>query len=466
MKTMKIFNTRTRSKEEFTPVQAGKVRMYVCGPTVYNLFHVGNGRTFLFFDVVRRWFEYLGYEVTYVQNITDIDDKIIDKANQEGFSTDEIAERFVNAFLEDADRLGIRRPNHQPRATQYIGPMIGLIKKLEEKNLAYETGGDVYFSVSDLPEYGKLSGKSVDDLMAGARVEENPNKRHPADFTLWKASKPGEPKWNSPWGQGRPGWHTECVVMSRKLLGETFDIHGGAVDLIFPHHENEIAQAVGETGKPLARYWMHGGFLNLSGEKMSKSRKNFFMLREVLDTWDAEVLRLFFLMKHYRSPIEYSPEMLDEAKSALDRIYDSLQYIGYLNFRNEEPRATDKAAAIRSDFEEAMNDDFNTARGVSLLFELARAIKNEDSYSLEERKSLAHLLVELGGVLGFFTRIEDRLAVGSELTEKLIDLLLAYRAESKKRKDFTMADRIRNDLGTLGIDVQDTPGGAIWKLKQ
>ncbi|MDD3282347.1 MAG: cysteine--tRNA ligase, partial [Candidatus Cloacimonetes bacterium] len=322
---MKLYNTKSRSKEEFIPLQEGKLKLYACGPTVYNFFHIGNARAFIFFDVVRRYFEYLGYSVTYVQNITDIDDKIIDQAIAENKDFSKIADKYTTAFLKDCRSLGIKSPTHQPRATETMPQIIELIQTLETKGNAYEVDGDVYFDTASLPEYGYLSGKQIDDQMVGARVAENTAKRHPADFTLWKKSKPGEPFWQSPWGNGRPGWHTECVVMSQHYLGETFDIHGGGIDLVFPHHENENAQAMALTGKPLARYWMHNGFLNVDGEKMSKSLKNFFTTRDILKEYDAEAIRHFFLSKHYRSPIDFTRELIEESHKAIQNFYKALK---------------------------------------------------------------------------------------------------------------------------------------------
>ncbi len=461
---MKIYNTQSRTKEEFTPVEPGKVKLYACGPTVYNYFHIGNARTFLFFDVVRRYFEYAGYDVTFVQNITDIDDKIINQAIAENIPFEKVAEHYTKAFFEDTGRLGLRPTDHSPKATEYIGKMIGFIRDLEKKGFAYEADGDVYFSVDQLDNYGSLSGKKTDEQLVGARIQENKQKRNPLDFTLWKKSKPGEPTWNSPWGEGRPGWHTECVVMSRDLLGETFDIHGGAVDLVFPHHENEQAQAYAQNGKPLARYWMHGGFLNMAGEKMSKSLGNFFTTRDVLDKFDPEVVRLFFLSKHYRSPIDYSPDLLEESKSGVANFYDALEFVDFLKIMDEKPQFDEKVQAYIDDFKAAMDDDFNTAKAVALLFDLARNIKNL-SEPVEERIQYAHALVEIGSVLGFFSNLEDKLRK-DDLSGKLVEMFIEYRQLFKKEKNYTMADKIRNDLADIGIELLDTKDGTIWKSKR
>ncbi|MCD4828754.1 MAG: cysteine--tRNA ligase [Candidatus Cloacimonetes bacterium] len=462
---MKIYNTATGRKETFEPLVAGRVSMYACGPTVYNYFHIGNARTFLFFDVVRRWFQYIGFDVRYVQNITDIDDKIIAQATLDVVPAAQVAEKYATAFIEDTNALGIEQPDYQPRATQYIPQMIALIDELVKKGHAYELDGDVYFAVESLPGYGSLARKNLDDLKVGARVAANTRKRHPSDFVLWKAAKPGEPKWDSPWGEGRPGWHTECVVMSQDLLGDTFDIHAGAIDLIFPHHENELAQARARTGKPLANVWMHGGFLNMRGDKMSKSEGNFFTARDVLQKYDAETVRLFFLSKHYRSPIEYSPELLDEARTAMANFYDALQFVGWKPGNDAQASWSDEAKARRDEFIAAMDNDFNTARAVSVLFELARAIKNEKDYAIELRREFARLLVDLGGALGFFTDAASRLEVGGALTGKLLDLLVGYRIEFRSRKMYDMADRVRDDLAALGVELKDTRDGTVWSVR-
>ncbi len=461
---MKIYNTQTRQKEEFKPVEPGKVKLYACGPTVYNYFHIGNARTFMFFDVVRRYLEYAGYEVTFVQNITDIDDKIINQSITENVPASDVAERYTKAFFEDTAKLGLRPTTYAPKATEYIGKMIGFIRELEKNGFAYEADGDVYFSVDKLDNYGSLSGKNIDDQMVGARIQENKQKKNPLDFTLWKRSKPGEPTWNSPWGEGRPGWHTECVVMSRDLLGETFDIHGGAIDLVFPHHENEQAQAYAQNGKPLANYWMHGGFLNMSGEKMSKSLGNFFTTRDVLEKFDPEVVRLFFLSKHYRSPIDYSPELLEESKSGVANFYDALEFIDFLKIQNPGGKFGKYAQKYYDEFKEAMDDDFNTAKAIAILFELTRKIKSLEIPS-DIRNEYAHALVEIGSVLGFFSDLEKKLAK-DDLSGKLVEMMIEYRVLFKKEKNYTMADRIRNDLADIGIELLDTKDGTIWKSKR
>lgn len=461
---MKLYNTKSRSKEEFIPLQEGKLKLYACGPTVYNYFHIGNARAFIFFDVVRRYFEYLGYSVTYVQNITDIDDKIIDQAIAENKDFSKIADKYTAAFLKDCRSLGIKSPTHQPRATETMPQIIELIQTLETKGNAYEVDGDVYFDTASLPEYGYLSGKQIDDQMVGARVAENTAKRHPADFTLWKKSKPGEPFWQSPWGNGRPGWHTECVVMSQHYLGETFDIHGGGIDLVFPHHENENAQAMALTGKPLARYWMHNGFLNVDGEKMSKSLKNFFTTRDILKEYDAEAIRHFFLSKHYRSPIDFTRELIEESHKAIQNFYKALkdhkvQSLHEVNLIDTE------LISIEGSFKDAMNDDFNTAKAMAILFDLSHKARNQ-SLNEDFRKQAAHLMLKLGAVLGFFQiDSKEQESKMPDITIALIDLILSYRTQARTDKNWQLSDKIRNDLHQLGIVIEDGPDGSSWSLR-
>ncbi|MDZ4122476.1 MAG: cysteine--tRNA ligase, partial [Candidatus Cloacimonadaceae bacterium] len=360
-------------------------------------------------------------------------------------------------------RLGLKQPTHQPKATEVMDEIISLIKTLVDNGNAYAVGGDVYFWQQSLPEYGSLSGKKIEDQKTGARVEENTQKRHPADFTLWKNSKPGEPQWDSPWGKGRPGWHSECVVMSQKYLGETFDIHGGGVDLVFPHHENEMAQALAITGKPLANYWMHNGFLNIEGEKMSKSLKNFYTARDILSEYDAEVIRFFFLSKHYRSPIDFNRELIEESDRALKNIYSSLRDIDYLNLSKTD--ISGNLDNYRQQFTEAMDDDFNTAKAIATLFELSNYIKNVNMET-GMRQAAAILLVELGGALGFFQNLAEKLNPKLDsLANDLIDLIISYRLQARSEKNWAQSDKIRDDLNALGIELKDTKDGCIWKLK-
>ncbi|MBC8384991.1 MAG: cysteine--tRNA ligase [Candidatus Cloacimonetes bacterium] len=459
---MKIYNTLTKRKEEFVPLEPGVVKMYVCGPTVYNYFHIGNGRTFSFFDVVRRYFEYSGYKVIFVQNITDVDDKLIAQSIKENIPMPKLAEKYKKAFFADIAKLEMKKADHYPIATEFIGEMIRLIKQLEDNGFAYEKNGDVYFSVNSYKNYGQLSRKKIDELQAGARVEENFQKRDPADFTLWKKAKVGEPKWESPWGAGRPGWHTECVVMSRKILGETFDIHGGAIDLIFPHHENELAQARVSSDQDFVKYWMHGGFLNISGEKMSKSLDNFFLTRDVLNKFKPETIRFFFLSKHYRSSIDYNEDIIKESENAMKTLYSALEAIDYLSFMDEEPDYSEIQNSLKNKFIDSMDDDFNSAKAIAVLFELVKIIKNPDEI-LAQKKQSAHLLTELGKVLGFFRSLEVKLTSNLDhLSEELIELLLKYRISLKKDKNWELADSIRTDLNKLGIEIKDTSDGSIW----
>ncbi|HNU54356.1 MAG TPA: cysteine--tRNA ligase [Candidatus Syntrophosphaera sp.] len=459
---MLLYNTAKRAKEEFVPLTPGQVKMYACGPTVYNYFHIGNARAFLTFDVLRRYFEFRGYKVDYVQNITDIEDKIIAQSLEEGVSYKEVADKYAKAFLEDSASLGIRRPTHQPRATEVLPEIIAAIAALEKSGHAYEVNGDVYFDTASLPEYGQLSGKKTEEQLPGARVLENLQKRNPADFTLWKAGKPGEPVWNSPWGVGRPGWHTECVVMGQKYLGETFDIHGGGADLIFPHHENELAQALALTGKPLARYWMHNGFLNVDGDKMSKSLNNFFTARDILARHSAEAIRFFFLSKHYRSPIDFNREIIEESERAVKNFYAALRDIDYKSISSALDGSYESSEQA---FVEAMDDDLNTAKALAVLFDLVRHCKN-GQLPRPQREQAALMLVRLGEVLGFFSDLSEKLNTAlPDLSRQLVELLLTYRREARENKDWKLSDRIRDDLASLGVELRDTPSGCDWKIK-
>lgn len=462
---MKIYNTLNRRKEEFIPIEANKVKMYVCGPTVYNYFHIGNARPFVFFDIVRNYFEYCGMEVTFVQNITDIDDKIITKAIEENTTFQEIAKKYIAAFREDTEKLGIRKPDFQPKASEVIGEIIELIKKLEQEGFAYEVEGDVYFSVESFKDYGKLSGKKIDDQKAGARVEANINKRHPADFTLWKKAKPGEPLWTSPWGEGRPGWHSECVILSQKYLkADSFDIHGGGVDLVFPHHENENAQAEALSHKPLANYWMHNGFINIEGEKMSKSLNNFFTARDILKEYDAETIRFFFLSKHYRSPIDFNRDIMQESETAVKNFYTALKSVDY---QNSEAKSSYSASLlqVKEEFQQAMEDDFNTAKALSVMFDLVKTVKSSKK-DKTVRRDAANLLVELGRVLGFFNELEAKLSNDlGDLSEKLLKIIINLREQAKKEKNWALSDKIRDELLTEGIQLLDTKDGTKWEKK-
>lgn len=460
MTAIKIYNTLTRDKQNFVPLQSGKVRMYVCGMTVYDYCHLGHARVMVVFDMVQRWLRASGLDVTYVRNITDIDDKIIKRAVENGESISQLTQRFIQAMDEDAAALGVQKPDYEPRATQYVPQMLGLIEKLESNGLAYKASdGDVNYSVRDFPTYGKLSGKSLNDLRAGERVELNTGKRDPLDFVLWKAAKESEPaevKWDSKWGKGRPGWHIECSAMSCELLGEQFDIHGGGEDLQFPHHENEIAQSEGANQRTFVNYWMHNGFIRVDDEKMSKSLGNFFTIRDVLKKYDAEVVRFFILRAHYRSPLNYSDAHLDDAKHALSRLYTALKDVA----PDSQPLAASEAYARR--FADAMNDDFNTPVAISVLFELANEVNKTKS------PELARQLKQLAGVIGLLQRAPQEFlqAMPSDagLTEAEISERIDARASAKKEKNFAEADRIRADLLAQGIVLEDKPGGLTeWR---
>ncbi len=464
---MKVYNTLTRKKEEFIPIEEGKVKMYVCGPTVYNLFHIGNARTFIIFDTIRKYLEYRGYEVNFVQNFTDIDDKMIKKAQDTETTVKELGDHYIMEYYKDADKLKIKRATVNPRATEYISEIISFIEELIEKGYAYEVDGDVYYSTKSFVGYGKLSGQKLEDLQSGSRVDVDERKQDPMDFALWKNAKPFEPSWKSPWGNGRPGWHIECSCMALNLLGETIDIHAGGTDLIFPHHENEIAQSEGRSGKTFAKYWLHGAFINVDNKKMSKSLNNFFTAREILEKYDQEVIRLFMISGHYRTQINFTVEVLDAAKASLERMYNALNILnGYLNNEKEEISEEEKAVVVelnryKERFIEKMDDDFNTADGISVIFELIREVNiriNKDS-SQKLVKHAIDLLIELGSPLGIMQN-----PLGGSLEEE-IEKLIEERNEARKNRDFAMADKIRNDLMNQGIILEDTPSGVRWSKR-
>jgi cysteinyl-tRNA synthetase len=452
---LKIFDTLSRAKREFAPIEPGKVRMYVCGMTVYDYCHIGHARALVVFDVVQRWLRASGYEVTYVRNITDVDDKIIRRAAENGERVDELTGRFIRYMDEDAARLGVQKPDHEPRATRYVPEMLAMIDALERRGLAYRAGsGDVNYAVRKFPGYGKLSGKSLDELRAGERVEVDPDKHDPLDFVLWKRSKAGEPAWPSPFGEGRPGWHIECSAMSTTLLGRHFDIHGGGEDLQFPHHENEIAQSEGAHGGTFVNYWMHNGFVRVDEAKMSKSLGNFFTIREVLERYDAEVVRFFILRAHYRSPLNYSDRHLDEARSGLVRLYTALKGV------DGGPAPIDWSEAHAARFRAAMDDDFNTPEAIAVLFDLANEVNRTGS------AALAQLLKQLGGVLGLLERPAEALLKGdlpAGWTVERIEALIAARNAARKAKNFAEADRIRQELLDAGIVLEDAPQGTTWR---
>jgi len=450
-----IHNSLTRVKEAFVPLTPGMIRMYVCGMTVYDLCHLGHARVFVVFDMATRWLRASGYQVEYVRNITDIDDKIIKRAAENGETPAALTERFIREMHQDEHALGVLPPDHEPRATAYVAQMLALIGQLIDNGLAYAApNGDVYYSVRGFPAYGRLSGKSLDELRAGERVEIDTYKRDPLDFVLWKAAKPGEPAWESPWGSGRPGWHIECSAMSADLLGKHFDIHGGGQDLQFPHHENEIAQSEGAHGCTFVNYWMHNGFVRVDNEKMSKSLGNFFTIREVLQQYDAEVVRFFILRAHYRSPLNYSDAHLDDAKSALTRLYTALKQAP----QNAAPLDWNQPAAKA--FKAAMDDDFNTPEALAVLFELATAANRGDA-------DAAQLLRNLGGVLGLLQRDSTDFlkagAVATGLSEAEIDAMIVARRAARAAKDFAESDRIRDALLAAGIVLEDGAGGTIWR---
>ncbi|MBK1672249.1 cysteine--tRNA ligase [Ectothiorhodospira shaposhnikovii] len=455
-----IYNTLTRRKDPFQSMEPGKVRMYVCGMTVYDYCHLGHARVLVVFDVVYRYLQALGYEVTYVRNITDIDDKIIRRAAENGESIEALTDRFIQAMHEDADALGVARPSFEPRATAHIHDILHMIGTLLRRGFAYVgDNGDVYYSVSLFDGYGKLSGKRIEDLRAGERVAPDESKRDPLDFVLWKAAKPGEPAWDSPWGPGRPGWHIECSAMSTHYLGHHFDIHGGGQDLQFPHHENEIAQSEAASCEHYVNYWMHNGFVRVNEEKMSKSLGNFFTVRQVLEHYRPEEVRYFILGSHYRSPLNYSDEPLNNARSALNRLYTALRGMPPLPPEGE-------GASFRSRFDAAMQDDFNTPVALSVLFDIAHEVNRLRDSQPEAAGRLAGLLRELGGVLGILGSDPDAYlqgGAGEGPDEAGIQALIEARLEARRRKDFAEADRIRDALKEQGVVLEDGPGGTTWR---
>ena len=491
--TVKIYNTLNNRKEEFVQRNSGKVEMYVCGPTTYNLIHLGNARPLIVFDTVRRYFEYIGNHVTYVQNFTDIDDKIINRAKEEGSDPLALAAKYIKEYYKDASALGVRPANVHPKVSEHLPEIIEMIQGIIDNGYGYVVNGDVYFAVSKFAGYGRLSGRRLEDMMAGARIDVDERKGHPMDFALWKAAKPGEPEWDSPWGKGRPGWHIECSAMAKKYLGMGFDIHGGGFDLIFPHHENEIAQAEAcEKCGPFARYWMHNGFITINEEKMSKSLGNFFTVWEILDKYDPEIVRFYMLSTHYRSPLDFDDTKLEMNKKSLARLHNALDNIeSSLNGLSFGPNGTSvdnnvidiigdfKKAMEKTEgeFRAAMDDDFNTALAIASLFDLAREantlikvfsdntskpLPGEAKNVLEEVKSQMY---RLGEVLGLFER---RGAAGKDesgMVEKLVNLFIEMRQEARAKKDWAAADAIRDKLGGIGIIIEDTPQGVRWKQK-
>ncbi|AFM39536.1 cysteinyl-tRNA synthetase [Desulfosporosinus acidiphilus SJ4] len=475
--SLRLFNTMTRQKEEFKSRESGKVAMYVCGPTTYNFFHAGNARMFVVFDMIRRYFMYKGYDVRYVQNFTDVDDKIIQRGHVEGMDPLALAQKYIDEYFKDAKALNILPATVHPKATEHIPEMIEIIQGLIETGLAYDVDGDVYFAVDHFPNYGKLSGRTLEDMKAGARIEVDERKHHPMDFALWKKAKPGEPSWESPWGLGRPGWHIECTAMSLKYLGAGFDIHGGGGDLVFPHHENEIAQTEGYlNGQTFAHYWMHNAFLTINQEKMSKSLGNFFTTRELLAKNSGEVIRFYLLGTHYRSPLDFNDENLGMAQKGLERLQTSVRLAQQAlertgSVRNERIEEGLKKAAqeAREAFEKAMDDDFNSALAYAALFELAKTMNGyvqEHPVSSQALATAQKTLIELGEVLGFDLLHPAQVQVeNEEMLSKVMELVLKIRSKARQKKDWEMSDFIRDAFKAEGIVIEDTPQGASWKIK-
>ena len=463
---MRFYNTLTRRKDEFVPIEKNKVKMYSCGPTVYNYFHVGNARPFIIFDTLRNYLEYRGYEVTFVQNFTDVDDKIINRANEEGISPLEVADKYIKEYFVDADGLGIRRASVHPRVTECIEDIIEFIEELIQKGHAYEIDGDVYYDTKSFDGYGKLSRQNMEELNAGARIDVDDRKKSPSDFALWKKKKEGEIGWISPWGEGRPGWHIECSVMSRKYLGDTIDIHSGGQDLIFPHHENEIAQSEGRSGKEFAHYWLHNGYININNQKMSKSLNNFFTVREISEVIDLEIVRFFLLSAQYRNPVNFSQDLLDAAKSGMERLYNTKHKVEFLleqaqgMIKEDEKEFVSKLPSYRELFIEAMDDDLNTADGISAIFELSKFINTtvSEKSSKEYLQECMNIFCELTNVLNI---IQKKKSDGFD--EDKINELIEQRSLAKKEKNFAEADRIRGQLHDMGVEVLDTRQGTTWK---
>ena len=478
---LKIYNTLKKKKEIFEPIEPGKIGIYVCGPTVYDACHIGHARCVVVFDVIVRYLRAIGYEVTYVRNFTDVDDKIIKRAGELGISTQELSERYIREFYEDMDALKVERATMDPAATDHIGEIIGVVEHLISRGHAYEAGGDVFFAVETFKGYGKLSGRRLDEMQAGARVDVDERKRNPFDFVLWKGAKPGEPVWDSPWGKGRPGWHIECSAMSTHFLGHHFDIHGGGKDLIFPHHENEIAQSEGAFGERFVNVWIHNGFVNINQEKMSKSLGNFLMIKDILKEYHPEAVRLFLLSNHYRSPVDFTHQAMVEADAGLEKIYALLQRIGEYLARCEPGDDMQGTGALWESFCRAMDDDFNTARGVGLVFETVRQLNRlmDDISGKPGHEDQARListradLMRMGGVLGILTEapsqfFEQRQA--DVLQRKGIDIalverLIAERVRAREQKDWAAADRIRDELSAMDILIEDRAEGTTWKVK-
>ena len=481
MREITVYNTMTRQKEVFNPVTPGKAKMYVCGVTPYNHPHIGNARPFVTWDVIRRYMKHVGYKVTYVQNFTDVDDKIINTSNGEGVSWDTIANRYIDSYFEVMDALGVQRADIYPRVSTHIDDIIAMIQTLIDKGYAYELDGDVYYSVEKFEHYGELSGRTLDDMEAGARIEVDGRKKNPMDFALWKAAKPGEPYWESPWGNGRPGWHIECSAMSQKYLGTEFDFHGGGSDLIFPHHENEIAQSEGCSGQhPAVRYWLHNGFITINSEKMSKSLNNFFLVKDILEQYSPDALRYFLLSTHYRSPLDFSDERLEEANKSLERLSTAIENLLYLEkcepgSCDEAQRLLEKAKAYEEEFEDAMSDDFNTALATSSMFGLAKEI-NIYYQAVTSREGVVcqEAIAEVKRIFKFMTDVigvleeawEGNTGANAAEYEELMQVILSVRQACREQKQWALADCIRDRLAEIGITIEDSPQGARWKKRE
>ena len=477
--TIKVYNTLSGKKEIFEPVEPNRVRMYVCGPTVYDSSHIGHARSVVVFDVIARYLKIKEFELIYVRNFTDIDDKIINRAKELGVTTQEISEKYIREFHMDMKALNVELPTIEPKATEHIKEIIKLVEVLIKKGSAYQVDGDVYFSVESFKDYGKLSGRKIEDMMAGARIKIDNRKRSPFDFALWKSSKPDEPFWDSPWGKGRPGWHIECSAMSMKYFGSTFDIHGGGKDLIFPHHENEIAQSEAASGKLFVKYWIHNGFVNINHEKMSKSLGNFLMIKDIIKTYHPEAIRLFLLSKHYRSPIDFTDKALNEAVSGLDKIYSLLDRIEKNIEITTDCREIKESGDVWKRFTVAMDDDFNSARGIGVLFEAVREAnrlidkKDFTNDILKKIKSTYADIIKIGSVLGIIgnspaSYFSEKKDLGIEITSvnpAVIDKMIQERTAARKAKDWAVADKIRKQLAQMNITIEDSSDGTIWKIQ-
>ena len=481
MREITVYNTMTRQKEVFNPVTPGEAKMYVCGVTPYNHPHIGNARPFVTWDVIRRYMKHVGYKVTYVQNFTDVDDKIINTSNGEGVSWDTIANRYIDSYFEVMDALGVQRADIYPRVSTHIEDIIAMINTLIEKGYAYELDGDVYYSVDKFEHYGELSGRTLDDMEAGARIEVDGRKKNPMDFALWKAAKPGEPYWESPWGNGRPGWHIECSAMSQKYLGTEFDFHGGGSDLIFPHHENEIAQSEGCSGQhPAVRYWLHNGFITINSEKMSKSLNNFFLVKDILEQYSPDALRYFLLSTHYRSPLDFSDERLEEANKSLERLSTAIENLLYLEKCEpgqceDAQRLLEKAKTFEEEFEMAMSDDFNTALATSSMFGLAKEINiYYQAMTSKEGVVCQEAIAEVKRIFKFMTDVigvlekawEGNTGANTAEYEELMQVILSVRQACREQKQWALADCIRDRLSEIGITIEDSPQGARWKKRE